>query len=87
MSIKFNKYHVTDGKVKVRVFYRVNNRIDGRKCITLYAKDYGRGLGRIFIDEYKNDTDMREDYFDNGKVVLFEDHPLYDQALKRAQQG
>lgn len=84
--IKFNKHNVTDTetKIKVRVLYSLDNRIDGRKCVTIYAKDYDRSLGKIFT-EYKNDTDTMTDYFDAGRVILFEDHPLYKQARERAE--
>ena len=78
--IKFNKYNVTNGKIKARVHYSIDNRIDHRKCVTIYAKDYTGALGNVFADEYKNDTDLMTDYFDKGKVVLFEDHPLYSAA-------
>tara|TARA_R110000772_G_scaffold268728_2_gene398273 strand:+ start:9522 stop:9785 length:264 start_codon:yes stop_codon:yes gene_type:complete len=84
--IKFNKYNVTDTetKVKARVHYSVDNRIDGRKCVTIYAKDYDRKLGEIFA-EYRNETDTQTDYFDRVHVDLFEDHPLYDAARARAE--
>jgi hypothetical protein len=85
MKIKFNKYHVTNGEIKARVFYSLDNRIDGRKCVTLYAKDYGHALGKIFKEEYKNETDIMTDYFEEGKVTLFEDHPFYEIARKRAE--
>ena len=84
--IKFNKHNVTDTetKIKARVLYSLDNRIDGRKCVTIYAKDYDRSLGKIF-NEYENDTDTMTDYFDAGRVILFEDHPLYKQARERAE--
>jgi hypothetical protein len=82
--IKFNKYNVTNGKVKARVHYSIGNRLDGRNCVTIYAKDYDRALGEIFADIYKNDTDLMTDYFDKGRVNLFENHPLYIAARKRA---
>lgn len=85
MAIKFNKYHVTNGTTKARVSYSVDNRIDGRKCVTMYAKDYDRSLGKIFAEEYKNETDSQTDYFETGKAVLFEDHPLYAAARARAE--
>jgi len=78
--IKFNKFNVTNGTVKARVSYALDNRIDQRKCVTIYAKDYTRELGKIFANEYSNATDLMTDYFEKGKVVLFEDHPLYSQA-------
>lgn len=87
MTIKFNKYHVTNGTTKARVFYSLDNRVDGRKVVTLYAKDYDRSLGEVFKAEYeyKNDTDSMTDYFDKGRVRLFEDHRLYAAARARAE--
>jgi hypothetical protein len=81
--IKFNKYHVTDGKVKARCHYSIDRRMDNRKCVTIYAKDYTDSLGKIFAAEYQNDTEIRSDYFDKGKVVLFEGHVLYNMARAR----
>jgi hypothetical protein len=84
--IKFNKHNVTDTetKIKARVLYSLDNRIDGRKCVTIYAKAYDRNLGKIF-KEYENETNTLEDYFDCGKVVLFGCHPLYAVARERAE--
>ena len=80
--IKFMKHYVTNGNVKARVFYSSSPRIDGRKSVTLYAKDFNRNLGQIFA-EYQNDTDSCSDYFETGRVEFFEDHPFYGQALAR----
>jgi hypothetical protein len=82
--IKFQKFYVTNGVEKARVWYSKSARIDGRPHVTIYAKDYDRALGRIFADGYRNDTDTMTDYFDKGSVVLFDDHPLYSAALSRA---
>jgi hypothetical protein len=84
--IKFNKFAVTDGAAKARVHYSVDNRCDGRECVTIYAKDYDRALGRIFADSYVNNTDTQTDYFDKGRVVLFPGHALYAAARARADQ-
>ncbi len=84
--IKFNKFHVTNGTIKARVFYSLDNRIDGRKCVTLYGRDYDRALGQIIPDVYENQTDLMTDYFDQGTVRLFEGHPLYAAARARAEQ-
>ncbi len=83
--IKFNKFNVTDGTIKARVYYSLDNRIDGRKVVTLYAKDYDRNLGKLFADSYENKTDSMTDYFETGTVRLFEDHPLYAVARKHAE--
>jgi hypothetical protein len=84
MGVKFQKYYVANGTLKAKVFYSLDNRTDGRKCVTLYAKDYSHALGKVFSDEYRNETDTMTDYFDQGKVVLFENHPLYAAARVRA---
>lgn len=83
--IKFNKYHVTDGKVKARVWYSLDNRTDGRKCVTIYARDYTRELQDILPANYKNETRSEIDFFEKGRAVLFEDHPLYAIARQRAE--
>lgn len=88
MSIKFNAYNVTNGTDKARVHYSLDNRMDGRKCVTIYAKDYDRALGRVFAETdaaYQNDTDTQTDYFDKGRVNLFEGHALYAAARKAAE--
>lgn len=84
--IKFNKFNVTNGTDKARVHYCLDNRTDRRECVTIYAKDYDRSLGRVFADseDYQNNTDTQTDYFDKGRVVLFADHPLYAAARARA---
>lgn len=83
--IRFNKHHVTDGITKSRVFYSLDNRVDGRKCVTLYAKDYDHNLGHVFESAYENDTDSQTDYFEKGTVRLFEGHPMYAAARVRAE--
>lgn len=85
MNVKFNKYNVTNGTEKARVTYSLDNRIDGRTCVTIYAKDYGHALGRILEDGYRNDSDSMSDYFESGRVVMFEGHPLYTAARARAE--
>lgn len=82
--IKFRKYFVSNEEFKARVRYSIGNRIDGRKCVTLYAKDWTRELGKIFKDHYKNETDSMTDYFDEGKVTFFENDAHYETALKIA---
>jgi hypothetical protein len=84
--LKFNKHHVTDGTTKARVHYSLDNRVDGQKCVTIYAKDYSDALGKLFAAEYKNDTDMQTDYFDKGRAVLFVAHPAYAAARKQVEQ-
>ena len=83
---KFNRHHVTNGTTKARVFYSLDNRVDGRKCVTLYAKDYTDALRVVLGEAYRNDTDIQSDYFETGRAVLFEGHPLYAAARVRAEQ-
>lgn len=84
--IKFNRHYVTNGTTKARVWYSLDNRMDGKTCVTLYAKDYGHDLAHIIPDEYRNDSDMMTDYFEKGRVVIFSDSPLFAAARARAEQ-
>ncbi len=86
--IKFNKYNVTDTATgaKARVHYSHGKIInDARDCVTIYAKDYGSDLGKIFAAIYQNDTNTLEDYFEAGRVRIFSDDPLFKTALARAK--
>lgn len=80
--IEFKKHYVIDkatGK-KARVWYSLDNRIDGRKCVTMYAKSHQDSLYAVFPNDSENNSDMRTDYFEKDKVRLFETHPLYTKA-------
>lgn len=87
MAVRFLKYAVTDGETKARIWYSLDNRSDGRSSVRLYAKDYSDKLAVIFKGEagYQNGTDIQTDYFEQGHVDLFEDHPLYAAARARAE--
>lgn len=84
--IKFKKFYVTDGTVKAKVRYSLDNRGDRKKCVTLWAKDYDRDLGKIFPEIYQNETDSMTDYFEKGRVVIFEDNPLYNEVRPIVEQ-
>jgi len=86
-TIKFNKHNVRNTKtgIKARVHYSLDNRYDKKKCVTLYAKSCLEPLSAVISDGYINNTDLQSDYFENGRVVLFENHPLYLAARERAE--
>lgn len=84
-TVKFNIHNVALGALKARVHYSLDNRVDGRNCVTIYAKDYGGTLGKIFGSAYVNRTDTMADVFDQGNATLFESHPLYAMARARAE--
>ena len=84
-NVRFLKFCVTDGAVKAKVHYSLDNRYDGRKCVTIYARDYSDDLGRILPGAYVNKTDLQTDYFDKGHAELFEGDPLYVAARSRAE--
>lgn len=84
--IKFQKHYVTNGTLKSRVHYSAFRTHGGQNCVTLYAKRYEDGpvLAEIFDSGYENNTDMMSDYFEKGRVRIFEGQDLYEQALARA---
>ena len=84
--IKFKKFYISNGTDKALVHYSLDNRTDNRTCVTIYEKGYSHNLSRIFAgDDYRNDTDSQSDYYDSGRVVLFEEHPLYATARLTAE--
>jgi hypothetical protein len=85
--IKFNDYNVTntETKEKARIHYSLDNRVDKRKCVTLYEKNYDRNLHKIFANA-QNDTDTMTDYFENSRVTIFEGDKHYEAARKAAEK-
>jgi hypothetical protein len=84
--MKFNRHNITDGTNKARVFYSLDNHISGNKCVIIRDKDWAGNLDKLFPAAYKNDSDSMTDYFEKGRVILFEDHPLYAQAREVAER-
>ncbi len=85
--VKMMKFYVTNGAEKARVWYSRGALVDGRDCVTIYAKDYTGALGRVFADQsapYENNTDTMTDYFEKGRVRVFPDSPLWADACARA---
>jgi hypothetical protein len=78
--ILFRKHYIQDSetKKKCRVYYSLDHRIDGKKCITLYAKSYRDEMDGII--DFNNDSNYMTDYFEKDSAVLFEDHPQYQEA-------
>lgn len=85
--LKFNKHNVrTVGTKQVsRVFYTLDGRVDNKPCVTIYAKDYDHNLAKQFPEFYLNETDSMTDYFEKGRVTLFEDSKHYEAARTRAE--
>jgi hypothetical protein len=90
-KIRFMRHYVTDGETKAKVHYSAGKVYTDPQhdktalAVTLYEQGYNRNLFKIFGSEgYKNETDSQSDYFDEGNVKFFEDHPLYQEALNRA---
>ena len=88
-KITFMRYAVKKNGKKARIRYSLDNRIDRRPAVKLYAQSYDDGevLGEIFPEAYQNLTDSHSDYFDKGSVNLFEGHPLYRQARETALEA
>lgn len=85
-AIKFNLHNVTNGTDSARVSYS-KQTYQGVTTVTLYAKDYKHGLCEIFgADVYSNYTDTQSDLFDQGKVTLTSEHPLFAAACAAADR-
>ena len=87
--IKFNLHNVTDTTTgnKARVHYSINNRVDGRECVTVYHKDHTRAFDKVFANHATNGSDLMTNYHEKSKAVFFADDPLYPAALKAAKRA
>lgn len=82
-TIRLHKFYATDGTTKARVHYSFcpgNHMVDGRTCVTIYAKDYSGDLFKIFGDRVQDSTDIQSDYHEKGRVRIYENDPLFAQA-------
>ena len=86
MAIKFNIHNITDGKTTVRVFYSLDNNRNAKPEVTIFAKDYGMQLAKIF-DNVQNDTDIMTDYFDKDTIRLHEGDVGYAEARIAAERA
>lgn len=80
MKTLYRKHYIQNPttKKKCRVYYSLDNRVDGKKCVTLYAKghlDYMDG-----IIDFTNHSDGMVDYFEKDRAVIFEDNPQYAEV-------
>lgn len=84
-SIKFfwNGIKINGDKKLIRCHYSLDNRHDGRECVTIYARSYSDSLpGDLFSVE--NSTDSMTDYFETDRTDVFPGHPLYSYARAAA---
>ncbi len=86
-NVKFMKHYIqnADNGKKCRVRYSLDNRVDGRKCVTIYAKGYLDEMAGI-LDSFENNTDTMTDYFEKDRAVIFEGDAHYAAARARAEK-
>jgi len=83
--MKFMKYYIENEGKKHKVWYSLDNRVDGKTAVTVYASDYGVHLG--FLPTCENDSDSQTDYFMKDRATFFEDTPLYAEVRARAEKN
>lgn len=79
-KILFRRHYIqnADTKKKCRVWYSLDNRMDKKPCVTIYAKGHLDSM--IGIIDFENNTDTMTDYFEKDRAVIFESHPQYEEA-------
>lgn len=82
----FHKHYVTNGVIKAKVRYSTNITVKtGKKCITLYEKDYGNNLPKV-LTNVKNDSDVMTDYFEENRCIFLEGSKEYTHLLPRLRE-
>jgi hypothetical protein len=86
-AIRFLHHYVTNGVLKCKVMYSLDNRADSRRCVTIYSDSYGRDLSRILSAHVtvENASDLMTDYFEKDHVTIFEGSPFYPALRARAE--
>ena len=83
--IKFNLYNVTNGTEKAKIHYTIGGLVGDNTTITLYAREYGNDLHKIFANVINN-TDSMADYFEKGKVRIPITSEYYAAARAAAER-
>lgn len=83
--LKFNLYNVRDDEGhKAKIYYSIQDGINERLCVTLYAATYVDSLA--FVGDVENGTDVMTDYFEKDRVRIYHDDPRFPAALAAAQR-
>lgn len=76
----YNGIKENSGKLQ-KAMYSQSTDNNGKTFFNVYAREYTR-----FSEEIKksfivhNDTDTMTDYFDQDMIMVYSDHPLYNQV-------
>lgn len=84
---KFNKYFVTDGINKAKVYYSYSPAtatVSGREMITIYARESDQLKG--LFDEIENDSDVMTDYFESDRVRIFPNDSRFQPLLSKMKE-
>ena len=85
--MKIRKHFVEKDGLKVRVIYSKFNAgellTDTRAGVTIYQKDWGNNLLKIFKNA-KNESCLLSDYHEQSRVHIFKDNNLYKEVIKYA---
>ena len=84
--IKLNKHNVTNGTIKARVWYSMNQNLAGARVAQIMPKSFDDGalLALIFPENYRNATDAQQDCYHMGAVKFTSGHPLFEAIKSRA---
>ncbi len=88
MSIKLMKYYAQNIETgaKARCWYSHGRLINGRDCVTVYAKTCLENLFNVFGGAVENNSEMQTDYFENDKYRIYPENPLWAEAVARANR-
>jgi hypothetical protein len=81
--IKFNRYHVTDGKIKVNCTYFITE-INRHPCVCIYAERGDDDLDKIFGGEVLSKSELGSTCWERDQVYIHRGNHLYAAALQRA---
>lgn len=79
-GVKIGKHGVRFAGKYSPAWYSGSALIDGKKCVTIYAKDISKHLPRE-LGNVENGTDFMTDYFESDRVRFIDGTPEYAAML------
>lgn len=83
-GVKIGKHGVRFGGKYSPAWYSKTALVNGKKCVTIYAKDILKDLPRE-LGQVENNTEIQTDYFESDRVRFMEGTAEYDALLAVAK--
>lgn len=87
-AIRFNKYHITNGKHKIKCGYFSGRNPDtGLDYVAVHTYKGEPTLAEMFLIVYDRRIDLTKAANDPSQVIIYDGHPLFEEAMERYEKN